>query len=109
MCTRTRIGSRAAIGGVIRVATVLITVLCVLAGLLLAYTTYAAIFGISGTFTRARYEHCPRCHHHYLAGRRRRPHACPHGVEQRLYETGWAWLHHTGSAATPAARPAAKR
>lgn len=80
--------------------TALLTLLWVLAGLLLAYTTYAAILGITGTFTGARYEQCPQCHHHYLTGRGQQRHQCPHGLEERVYQKGWMLVHHSHAGAT---------
>lgn len=66
-----------------------------LAGLLLAYTTYAAIVGLAGAFTGARYELCPLCHHHYLVERNgESKHECPHGVENQIHQAAWSALHH---------------
>lgn len=79
-------------------STTLWTLIWVLAGMLLAYTTYAAVIGIAGAFAGRSYERCPLCHHHYLAGRGQPVHACPHGIDERVYQTGWALLHHHADA-----------
>ncbi len=57
----------------------------VLSGILLAYTTYAALYGLAGAFTRRSYERCPNCHGHYLADRTGpATHQCKGGWEARL-------------------------
>jgi hypothetical protein len=47
----------------------ILTIGLVLSGLLLAFTTYAAFYGVAGSFTGSSYERCPLCHDHYLAGK----------------------------------------
>jgi hypothetical protein len=73
------------------------TIVFVLAGLLLAFTTYAAVVGLLAVFTSARYLQCPRCHHHYLISAAEAPaHECPHGIEERMHQAAWSRLHHAG-------------
>jgi hypothetical protein len=56
-----------------------------LSGLLLAFTTYAAIVGLFGLFGR-NYELCPRCHQHYLADRSRpEPHQFPPVASEQVH------------------------
>jgi len=80
----------------------LVTLMCVLVGLLLAYTTWAAVVGVAGLLTRARYKQCPQCHHHYLtpAGSGDRHH-CPHGVLERTFAAAWHLTHHTATQPKP--------
>lgn len=47
----------------------ILTIGLVLSGLLLVFTTYAALVGLAGSVTGRSYERCPRCHEHYLADR----------------------------------------
>jgi hypothetical protein len=77
------------------VSTALWSLVWVLVGLLMIFTVYAAVIGLAGVFAGSRYEHCPRCGHHYLAGPGQAAHECPHGVEERLFQAGRALLHHS--------------
>lgn len=61
---------------------------------LLIFSTYAALVGFAGVLSGARYLQCPRCHHHYLAGRVGSWHRCPHRPPERVYQMAWAQLHH---------------
>jgi hypothetical protein len=65
----------------------------VLSGILLACTTYAALWGVAGAFTRRSYERCPDCHRHYLADKNGpRMHQCNARWEERLQHA----LHFPG-------------
>lgn len=61
---------------------------------LLIFSTYAGFVGFAGVLSGASYLQCPRCHHHYLAGRGGSWHRCPHGAPERVYQLAWARLHH---------------
>lgn len=75
-------------------ATTLWTIVFCLTGLLLAFSTYAAVIGLAGIFTGTRDEVCPLCHHHYLVTRRDpKPHTCPHGIEENIHHAAWSALH----------------
>ena len=55
----------------------------VLSGLLLAFTAYAAIYGLVGSLTGRSYERCPRCHEHFLAdGTGNTGHVCDPGPQE---------------------------
>jgi hypothetical protein len=67
----------------------------VLVGALLVFSLYAAFVGLAGAFTGARYEQCPRCHHHYLAGDADGSlHDCPHSAAEHAYQAAYSRLHH---------------
>jgi hypothetical protein len=57
--------------------------LLLLGGVLLAFTTYAALIGLAG-FIGERFERCPHCHRHglMLTGRLH-PDGCPPGVTEQ--------------------------
>ncbi len=64
----------------------LLTVGLVLSGILLAYTTYAALYGLAGAFTGRSYERCPHCHRHYLSdGSGIDAHQCAPGWDERMH------------------------
>jgi hypothetical protein len=44
----------------------ILTIGLLLTGLLLAFTTYAAYYGLLGSITGRSFERCPDCHQHYL-------------------------------------------
>jgi hypothetical protein len=70
------------------------TVLILLGGVLLAFTTYAALIGLSG-FIGERFERCPHCHQHglVLTGPLH-PDGCPPGAaEQAEQLLRRAWPH----------------
>jgi hypothetical protein len=71
----------------------------VMAGALLTVTLYAAVVGLAGAVTGARYVQCPRCHHHYLAGGADgSAHDCPHSIGEDAYQLAYSHLHHTHAA-----------
>jgi hypothetical protein len=66
----------------------------ILSGLLLAFTTYAAIVGLFGLLGRS-YELCPRCHTHYLTDRSRpEPHQCLPVASQPVHHGLRTLVHH---------------
>ena len=69
-------------------------VLMLLGGMLLAFTTYAALIGLAG-FVGERFERCPHCHQHGLVFTGRlHPDGCPPGVaEQAWHLLQRAWPH----------------
>lgn len=65
-----------------------------MSGILLAFTTYAAMVGLLGLFGR-NYEACPRCHQHYLVDRSRpEPHQCPLGASEQFHHGLRTLVHH---------------
>jgi hypothetical protein len=73
--------------GRVEVADAILALGLVLSGILLAFTTYAALYGLAGAITGRTYERCPNCHHHYLADKGRpTAHEC--------YSTWWDELPH---------------
>lgn len=55
----------------------------VLSGLLLAFTTYAAYYGLLGSITGRSYERCPDCRQHYLDDASgTTPHICYPGQQE---------------------------
>jgi hypothetical protein len=77
----------------------------VLSGGLLAYTTYAALWGLAGALTGRAYERCPHCHSHYLADKTgAATHQCfvepeaglLHALLSRAHQAHHAHHAHTG-------------
>lgn len=85
--------------------TALWVLMWVLVGLLLAFTTYAAVVGIVGVFAGSGYERCPRCGHHYLSGPGEQ-HECSQGIQARVLHAGRG-LSHLAAHAVHSGRPTA--
>jgi hypothetical protein len=64
---------------------------------LLMYSAYVSVVGLTGVITGAAYLRCGRCHHHYLRVRKGGQHDCPHGILEDAYQVGWRSLHHSHS------------
>lgn len=72
--------------------TTLWAIALVLAGLLMAFTVYAAVIGVVGAFTGQGFTRCPRCHRYGLTpGERLHDEGCPPGIVERIRQ---GWPHH---------------